>query len=69
MGKIMQKIYLSFLMALCFLAATEKASAQATSGQCGTNLTWELTGTDSDLILSVSGSGAMTDFQNYSYVP
>ena len=37
----------------------------AQSGTCGTNLTWNL----SDGVLTISGTGAMTDFSNYSSVP
>jgi hypothetical protein len=33
------------------------------SGSCGANLTWKLT---SDSVLTISGSGAMADYNNYS---
>ena len=32
------------------------------SGSCGENATWTLTGTDNDLTLTISGSGAMDDY-------
>ena len=36
-----------------------------TSGTCGANLTWELTGTGDNLTLTISGTGDMTDY-NYA---
>lgn len=36
------------------------------SGTCGDNLTWELS---CDSVLTISGTGAMTDFQNNTYTP
>ena len=42
-------------------AAIAPLSAQ-TSGTCGTSLTWQLTGSGSDLTLTITGSGEMTDY-------
>ena len=39
--------------------------ASAESGTCGENLTWDLT----NGILTISGTGKMTDYTNYSSVP
>lgn len=40
-------------------AADEEIAA---SGSCGENAAWKLTGTESDLTLTISGSGEMDDF-------
>ncbi len=44
-----------------------KASAATYEGTCGDNLTWSLDTSTGELI--ISGTGAMTDWYNYSYVP
>jgi len=63
----MTKKILSILLTLCMcmsLFATVPVSA-ATSGTCGANLTWTL---DDDGTLTISGTGAMTNY-SYSSVP
>ena len=37
----------------------------AESGTCGENLTWDLT----DGVLTISGTGEMTNWREYSFVP
>ena len=37
----------------------------AESGTCGDNLTWNLT----EGVLTISGTGAMTDYDNSSFAP
>ena len=39
------------------------------SGTCGTNVTWTLTGTDTDMTLTISGTGNMSDLFSESSVP
>ena len=39
------------------------------SGTCGDNLTWTLTGTESDLTLTISGSGKMNDWKRATLDP
>ena len=56
----MKKINI-FFVALVFIGLSAGAAAQ-TSGSCGTNLAWALTGTGSNLTLTISGTGAMTDY-------
>jgi len=52
---------------LAFFGLSVGAKAQVVdSGICGANLTWELTGSGSNLTLTISGTGAMTNYQ-YEY--
>ena len=39
------------------------------SGSCGENLSWELTGFEGSMTLTISGSGAMTDYSNSQEIP
>ena len=54
------------------IVSSPKAFADDTviaSGECGVdgdNVTWELTGTDTDMVLTISGSGEMADFTESS---
>lgn len=56
----MKKRVLSFVLALCLLAACLplSASAAAVSGTCGTNLTWTL----DNGVLTISGTGDMANY-------
>lgn len=56
----MKKLF-TFLIAL--VASANMMFAE--SGTCGENLTWDLT----DGVLTIAGSGAMTDFENNTYAP
>ena len=56
----MRKLF-TFLIAL--VASANMMFAE--SGPCGENLTWDLT----DGVLTIAGSGAMTDFENNTYAP
>lgn len=56
----MRKLF-TFLIAL--VASANMMFAE--SGTCGDNLTWDLT----DGVLTIAGSGAMTDFENNTYTP
>ena len=60
----MQKLN-TFIIALAFLGVSATANAQ-TSGSCGDNLTWTLTGAGSNLTLAISGTGNM---KNYDSAP
>ena len=40
----------------------ENEAVSAVSGKCGADATWKITGTGNDLTLTISGSGAMDDF-------
>ena len=64
----MKQKFTKIVFALAFLALSAGASAQ-TSGSCGTTLNWQLTGSGSNLTLTISGTGAMTNFSNYSSSP
>lgn len=58
----MKKRALSIVLVLCMVAALLPTSAFAlkpTGGTCGENLTWNL---DANGILTISGTGAMTDY-------
>lgn len=60
---------LSFVLVFCLAFFMLSANALATtieSGSCGSNLTWIL---DSNGTLSISGSGPMPDYDNYTSVP
>ena len=62
----MKKQVLSGLLVLCLIFSLLPVSAFAdeatASGTCGYNLTWTL---DGDGTLTISGTGAMTDYSNY----
>jgi len=47
----------------------DKAGNIVDSGSCGTGVTWTLSGTDSDLTLTISGKGDMDDYTNTSNIP
>ena len=49
----------------CIFAMTYTASAQTVSGRCGTSATWSL---NESGVLTISGSGDMTDFSTTSKV-
>lgn len=54
------------VMLVALLPTCMTASAQIIrSGTCGENLTWEL---DDNYVLTISGTGDMTDYQNIVYV-
>lgn len=55
----------SLLFALLLLAAALPLAAGAESGTCGANLTWTLTGST----LTVSGTGAMTNYSSTNKSP
>jgi hypothetical protein len=58
---------ISIILALVVFAATlPSVSFAATSGTCGTNVTWTL---DYDGTLTISGTGDMRDYVDSSYVP
>ena len=46
-------------------AALEDAGDVVASGTCGKNVAWTLTGTGDDLVLTISGTGAMYDYFTY----
>ena len=69
----MKKLLLSFLClmiciaALCIFADSEALAATIVdSGTCGDNLTWTL---DSEGVLTISGTGAMQDYEDIIDVP
>ena len=66
----MKKRIVSFILAvllICTLLPTAAFAADiVASGTCGDNLTWTL---DSEGTLTISGTGAMTDYSNGSSVP
>ena len=61
------KKLLALVLALCLLAGAVPLSASAAeySGTCGTNLKWEIAGDT----LTISGEGAMADYQYATNVP
>ena len=63
----MKKFSKLFIALACLLSASA-ANAQ-TSGSCGANLTWQLTGEGDNLTLTISGTGAMTDYVTYATAP
>ena len=62
----MKKRLLSILLALCMALALLPATAWAadTSGSCGDNVTWSY----SSGTLTIQGTGAMDDYDQYQYV-
>ncbi len=55
------------LILLSVLSASVSVVAETiASGTCGDNATWSL---GSDSVLTISGTGTMTDFQNMIYIP
>ena len=65
----MKKQVLSGLLVLCLIFSLLPVSAiadTAKSGTCGENLTWTL---DSEGTLTISGTGAMTDYSDESKAP
>ena len=55
---------LSALLALAMMLALMPTAAFAADNKCGDNLTWELS---EDGTLTISGTGAMTDYYGYYY--
>ena len=51
-----------FFVALAFLGMSAGVTSAQTSGSCGANLTWELTGTGNNLTLTISGTGAINSY-------
>lgn len=59
----MKKIYLFLLLTINTLTSL----AEILTGSCGTTLTYTL---DTETgVLKIEGSGAMSNYQNYNYVP
>ncbi|MDR1348736.1 MAG: leucine-rich repeat domain-containing protein [Prevotellaceae bacterium] len=56
------KRILVILTALIGLGFSVNAQAIIDKGTCGDNLTWILTGTDNNLTLTISGTGAMANY-------
>ena len=56
---------------LFFSFMTQKAYAVdvIASGECGDNATWELTGANTNMVLTVSGNGAMDDYTDVNDIP
>ena len=52
-------------IALCICSITSFAVAVG-NGECGENVTWTL---NEEGVLSIEGSGSMTDYPNYSSIP
>lgn len=67
MKKTITMLFALFVLCIIFcLTTSEVEAATIDSGTCGTNLTWVL---DSEGILTISGTGAMTNWSTYSSVP
>ena len=62
----MTKIKLFTLLAAAMFATSMWANT--TSGKCGDNLTWEVTGERHNYVLTISGTGAMYDFDRINDV-
>ncbi|MBR4991013.1 MAG: leucine-rich repeat protein [Oscillospiraceae bacterium] len=64
----MNKRIISLIVTLCLICSMVPMSVSAVtvivSGTCGKNLRWQL---DEDGLLTISGTGAMTDFDFYDY--
>ena len=67
----MKQKLLSVLLALMVGVSGMYVQAQSYgSGTCGENLTWELTGeSEYKMILTITGTGAMTEYTSESDVP
>ncbi len=65
--KTKKLLSLLVLLTLMFCVSVGvNAAEEVASGTCGENLTWVL---DSDNVLTISGTGEMTNFSNYSSIP
>ncbi len=68
-GKILTTVALIAILAVgCFVLINDSDSSEATeeiNGSCGENLTWTIGGDT----LTISGTGDMTGWQNYSIRP
>ena len=63
----MKKLLSTILtVVMCLLLAAPTWAANTSSSKCGTNLTWAL---DDKGTLTVSGTGAMDDYDMYSILP
>ncbi len=63
----MKKVLISLITIICVVIGIGVVSVQAVqSGTCGTNVRWVLSDAGT---LTISGTGAMTDYINYSSVP
>jgi hypothetical protein len=58
--------FLAAVLAAVMVFSILPSMAFASSGKCGTNLTWTL---DSNGTLTISGTGAMKNYENYFNVP
>ena len=54
----------NIFIALALVGLSAGVLNAQTSGSCGDNLTWQLTGTGSSLTLTISGTGAMTNYSD-----
>ena len=66
MKKLSKFLFVILAVALLFGLATTASAATVASGKCGSNLTWVLT---DDGTLTITGTGAMTNFSSSSDVP
>ena len=64
--KKLAAVFLLLLLCTGLLAASACAAEEVASGTCGKNLTWVL---DSDGTLTISGTGAMTNYTSSSSAP
>jgi hypothetical protein len=58
-------MFMKKLFTLCLALLASVGTMFAESGTCGENLTWDLT----DSVLTISGTGPMTQYDSYSKVP
>ena len=64
----MKKNFNKFFIALALFGLSAGAYAQ-TSGMCGTNLTWALTGVSPNYTLTIVGTGDMTLYHSrWNYI-
>ena len=63
-------LLLGILSVTVMASESNDAASEETdeSGTCGENINWTLTGSDSDLTLTLSGNGEMGDYSESSVV-
>lgn len=75
MKRLAQSVFMAVCMVLIFLPITAQAASQPTSGTCGDGVTWKYEpelnsyGQDEGGTLTISGNGAMEDYDTTAETP